>query len=1272
MNRATFRRRRVPGGGGAVKAALVTVLLVSVSAPMLAQTPRDKYDRMRNRQTRESLFSLFAEPTLVLDVNTYQCGLRNQGDTCSDVFNSPTGGGGFWPTGSPNQYMFNSGINLAGIIPADAGFDWAGDTTGAFFFDARGTQQHGEGLSNIYNSLSSDDLANWPCATEGDAMLPESVTGACTSIPNFPTATAFVTDTSLFEDVLIGRKAASQQDSWLIYWEGNPAFSANRRHPMGITVEQRTMAWNFPEGNEATIYIVYKFTNVTNNAFFQRINESQYFGGENALPDAGWQIDSIYVSFDVDPDVTADFDKNYSTAILPFNMGVAYEGEFQAPDFTYFPDLYRPPFFTNAPGLVGVKYLQSPIDPLTGEQVGLTLFTVHENPSSPGAQFVDPYGVQQLWRVLSGNIRPGLGDDPCTFTNPKERRLCFLAQTPKDTRFLQASGPFSLGPGESQTVVVAQFAAATVATDLILPGNTNANAPGVPSLRPGCGVDEVRPIEVGAGWVETPDEACLGGTGVIDEFLVKVVPASLLSKGLAAQTIFNGKFVLPGAPDAPTYYLVPGSDQVTVVWDPSPTDTLGDPFYAAASDPASELFNPNYRQYDVEGYRVYRGSSPDALQLVAQFDKTGAPSEFRDVNCETDPTFLPGAICPAWGPDGIPGTGDDEPVYVDIVDPFIQYPVGGIVELADGSPFVTKADTALADRVRAGTSRTLTNTSVPYAFIDVGVRNGFQYFYQVKAFDINSYRSGPSSLESSSTTKSAFPQAPASDLTAADFSVGLIDRDGNVLTGEPPDLDSETGTFSGPQPPSNNLFGNFLPFAPQLLAAGTFEVRIDSIVPEYYAGAVYLTLSGPGIATQTAHYATEDLPCDAGACEYEVPSISVPSDADARQGLIDAGIEAPPNSGLMNSTFLWDHVQWHAGDSDWAYTVPGFWSDVPPERALDGGSRWFSGENESMPDPTLELAHGELDGVSVIYEPVPFQGVTSDYTGTNGGSVIADHMRRFFQSTWAARRAADIKLYWGSGGVDSVVDVTHNVPVPYSDAIRSSYGFLTDSDGDGVLTHADFYYIPGLEGTSNIGQFARDDPQPLSQTPVLMSTDIDGDLAGDGSGFGLYIAGEPYLFQIDAVPSGAVWTYRAYNGIVGREGGVYVFDETARTAGVPGLRFALTVTAPAAIDATTSDLTDVHTVPDPYYAVSQYDLGPATKNLRFVNLPARATIRIYSLSGVLVDIIEHDDVSGGGQETWDLRNRSNQFVASGVYFFLVTSADGKKRIGKFTIVNFAN
>ena len=1228
MSHESLGRRTVAAGAVRLLVAVLTGLLLP--SLVAGQTVDEKYQRMRERN-RKSPFSLFASPTTVLTVNQFQCGLRNQGDTCSDVFNSPTGGGGFWPTGSPNQYLFNSGLQVVGIIPPDAGFAWAGDTVGAFFMDASGLRAHGSPVTNIYDSLNPEDLENWPVAG---------------TFPDFPWATAMVEDTALFNPVLIGRKAASQQDTWVMYWDGDPSLTGGRSHPMGILVEQRTLAWNYPAGNESIIYFIYKFTNVTNTQAFQRLSEAQYFNGRNELPDEGWRIDSIYVAFDVDPDITHDFRSNYATAILPFNLGLSYDGTFYEPEFEYPPSLFYPPFFTDAPGIVGVKYLKSPVNPATGEEVGLTSFSLHTN----GGAFPDPNTVQRGWRYISLNIDPGKGDPSCTFdlSEVKQRRSCYLAQTQSDVRFFVGSGPFSLNPGESATIAVAVFAAATVATDQIQRGPSADNKPGFPSLAPGCGGEPIRPIEVAAGWVRTLRCPTEPGQPV-DQFDVEVVPGSLLGKALVAQSIFDNKFLLGFAPEAPNFYLVPGDNQVTIVWEPSATEQTGDPFYAAAGDPENPLYDPNYRQFDVEGYRIYRGTSPSNLQLIAQFDKDG--TTFVDHLCVTDPNYVAGDPC-------------EEVHEIDIVHPFVQYPPGGVVRLDNGSTLVVAADTALAKEIAAGTARPLSNTGIPFAFVDRGVRNGFTYYYKVTAFDINSLRSGPTSLESAGPTKSVVPRRSATTVTEPSYTVSLMGRGDTPLPSNPVSIDPLTGRFSGPQPPTDGLSGLFQPFAGRLLPAGRYEVRIDSVVPYYYGADYFLTLTDANGSTPV-HLVQRDeaITGDPAETLYELPAVQVLSDPSAREDLARKGVDAPPLAGHFRATLRLDRLHFHSGDSDWAYKQPGFFS-IAPDSTPDGGSRWFSGENETMDHPTVgESTAGSLPGVTAIYRPTPYTGMAADPVA--GGSDI---FRRFYQTTWGIRRAADMKFYWGAAGLDSVIDVTHNVPVPFLPVVRASYGFVQDADGDGVLTWSDFARVQGIEDAANIGTLTP--RMELTPQPTLMPVDVTGDRVADGNGFALIVAGEPYVFQVDAIPTNTVWTLRTYNGLVTRDAnGRYSFTPSGRTPAVPGLRLVLEVEAPSRIVAERADLSRVHTVPDPYYALSLFDLNPSNKELKFVNLPDRATIRIYSASGILVNIIHHDDPGGGGMATWNLRNRSGQFVGSGVYFYHVSTPDGQQRVGKFTVIN---
>ena len=50
------------------------------------------------------------------NANRWDCGLDADGHVCVDPNGSTTVGGGFWPKGTPDQYVFGSGLQVSGII----------------------------------------------------------------------------------------------------------------------------------------------------------------------------------------------------------------------------------------------------------------------------------------------------------------------------------------------------------------------------------------------------------------------------------------------------------------------------------------------------------------------------------------------------------------------------------------------------------------------------------------------------------------------------------------------------------------------------------------------------------------------------------------------------------------------------------------------------------------------------------------------------------------------------------------------------------------------------------------------------------------------------------------------------------------------------------------------------------------------------------------------------------------------------------------------------
>jgi hypothetical protein len=82
--------------------------------------------------------------------------------------------------------------------------------------------------------------------------------------------------------------------------------------------------------------------------------------------------------------------------------------------------------------------------------------------------------------------------------------------------------------------------------------------------------------------------------------------------------------------------------------------------------------------------------------------------------------------------------------------------------------------------------------------------------------------------------------------------------------------------------------------------------------------------------------------------------------------------------------------------------------------------------------------------------------------------------------------------------------------------------------------------------------------------------------------------------------------------------------------------------------------------------------NPTGMQVIFANLPqAHNTIKIYTASGDLVEVLDHDGTGAlGGSKAWNLVSRNGQEINSGIYFFVVESdrSDFEKVVGRFVVV----
>lgn len=104
------------------------------------------------------------------------------------------------------------------------------------------------------------------------------------------------------------------------------------------------------------------------------------------------------------------------------------------------------------------------------------------------------------------------------------------------------------------------------------------------------------------------------------------------------------------------------------------------------------------------------------------------------------------------------------------------------------------------------------------------------------------------------------------------------------------------------------------------------------------------------------------------------------------------------------------------------------------------------------------------------------------------------------------------------------------------------------------------------------------------------------------------------------------------------------------------------------------ELNDIFVVPDPYIAANTLEprlirqTGRGQRRIDFVNLPPKCTIRIFTMSGQMVQEIEHNSTMDRGREPWDMRSKDGLEVAFGVYIYHVDVPGVGEKIGRFSII----
>lgn len=104
------------------------------------------------------------------------------------------------------------------------------------------------------------------------------------------------------------------------------------------------------------------------------------------------------------------------------------------------------------------------------------------------------------------------------------------------------------------------------------------------------------------------------------------------------------------------------------------------------------------------------------------------------------------------------------------------------------------------------------------------------------------------------------------------------------------------------------------------------------------------------------------------------------------------------------------------------------------------------------------------------------------------------------------------------------------------------------------------------------------------------------------------------------------------------------------------------------------ELDDIRVVPNPYVAAeiwepgNPYTSGRGPREIHFINLPAKCTIRIFNVTGTLIDKIEHEAPNENGTAIWDVLSRESLSISYGIYIYHVDAPGIGEKTGTFGVI----
>ena len=502
-----------------------------------------------------------------LNINKWKCPFYNDGRYGLDITVGTGVAGGSWPQPLHNCYIFGAGLWF-GSIRVRASDPSIEDTLVTFGYNPNsgGTEISPVTVENV---------------AEGTGSADDRIFVYPADYPPEPRS-RWATGDAHVDSMLIPYENFSLMDMWCAYSDVLAENHISPGKPQNIDVYETVYAWNYPS-NQDIFFITYVVRNASTSDTLK-----DCFMGAVCDADVGDATDDMVGTLLNTYVPGADTVKN-----------VGYVGDNNNQENA------GRDWESGTPGVFAYKFLESPTDSMTA----FKKFTIDIDPVTDAAQYLTMAGFDYRTGVYT------------PYDSAKDA-------DPKDKRFIQCSGPFTLAPQQMGRLVIACICAPF--------GGPNQN------------------------WQDRP----------IDSLV------HLAKLANQAQFIYDQGWLLPGPPLAPNITLVPGDNQVRIVWDNLP-EVTPDPYWLkVASDTSKPGWDPLYRGYDFEGYIVYKSKNGSDWEILGQCDL---------VNGDT-----------------------------------FSYPPGGDSASTPDSLWIEATDAGLY-----------------YSLVDSNVTNGFTYYYSVASYDYN-------------------------------------------------------------------------------------------------------------------------------------------------------------------------------------------------------------------------------------------------------------------------------------------------------------------------------------------------------------------------------------------------------------------------------------------------------------------------------------------------------------------------------------------------------